>query len=71
MVDKERWMLIRASIFILTLLWMGGRFLPAAFRKWAILPAIVEPHGSQTLPSHKAKGAYSDLKFRTLKAHPI
>jgi len=35
---------------------MDGGFLPAAFLKWAILLAIVEPHGNQT--SHKAKGAY-------------
>jgi len=48
---------------------MAGGFLPTAFYKYATLLAIVEPHGNQT--SHKAKGAYSDLKFRALKAHPI
>ena len=39
------------ELFSLTLLWMGGRFVPAAFLRWAILLEIVEPHGDQTPPS--------------------
>jgi len=83
---EDRWYSSTSYNIRLTLLWMGGRFnIPKTFLKRAILPAIVEPHGNQTLPplcpvfrpggsksaSHKAKGAYSDLKFRALKAHPI
>jgi len=51
--------------------YMDGGFLPTSdFFKWAILLVIVEPHGNQAFPSHKAKGAYSGLKFTSLKAHP-
>jgi len=63
----------------------GGGSCPRRFKKWVISLVIVEPHGDQTFQpygnadfdpevsksaSHKAKGAYSDLKFTSLKAHP-